>query len=99
MRHPVLRGLMQSVHVAVLSRQPHLAQRRRIPGTQTWIATDPAFAASAGQACLGALTDQRALELGGRPQNLECKLALRAGRVDRILKRAKERAPWPPAAR
>jgi len=93
MGHPVLRGLVQPVHVSILPCQPDLAQRRGILGAQTWITTDTAFVAGAGQACLGALADQRTLEFSGRTQNLECELALWTGRVDRILKRAKEGAP------
>jgi hypothetical protein len=92
MGHPVLRRLVQAFHVAVLPRQPHLAQRRRIPGAQARIAANPAFGACAGQPGLGAFADQGALELGRGAQDLQGELALRGGRVDRVHERAEEGA-------
>jgi len=43
MGHPILRSFVQALHVAVLSRQPHLAQRFRVLGAKTWVAADAAL--------------------------------------------------------
>ncbi len=48
MGNPVLRRLIQPLHVAVLPGQPHLAQRRRIPRAQARIAANPAFSLCTG---------------------------------------------------
>ena len=92
MGHPVLRRLVQAFHVAVLPRQPDLAQRRRITGAQARVTADPAFGPCAGQSGLGAFADQGALELSGGAQDLESEFALRGGRVDRVHERAEEGA-------
>ena len=92
MGHPVLRSLVQALHIAVLPRQPHLAQSRRIFGTQARIAANPALGSRACQPGLGALADQRPFELGRGPQDLEGELALRGCRIDRVLQRTEEGA-------
>ncbi len=92
MGHPVLRRLVQPFHIAVLPRQPHLANCRGIAGAQARVAADPALAARRGQPRLGAFADQGALELRRGAQDLQGELALRRGRVDRIGKRAEESA-------
>ncbi len=70
MGHPILCRFVQTLHVAVLSRQPHLAKSGRILGSQTRVPTDASLGAGAGQPRFGKLTDQRAFELGRRAQNL-----------------------------
>jgi len=90
MGNPVLRRLVQAFHIAVLPRQPHLAQRCRITGAQARIAANPAFSFCARQPGLGALADQGPLELGRSTQDLQGELALRRGRVDRIGQRSEE---------
>ena len=92
MRHPILRRFVQPFHVAVLSRQSHLAQRRRITRTQARVAADPPLGPRAGQSGLCALADQGALELGRSAQDLQCKFPLRGCRVDRVLDGAEEGA-------
>jgi hypothetical protein len=84
MGYPVPRRLVQPFHVAVLPRQTHLVQRRRIPGAKARIAVNPAFGTCACQPDLGAFADQGALEFGGGAQDLQGELALWGGRVDRV---------------
>ena len=90
--HPVLRPLAQTLHIAVLPRQPNLSQRRRILCAQAGIAANTTFGSGTGKARFCALADQRPLELGRRAQHLESELSLRAGSVDRVFERAEEGA-------
>ena len=92
MWYPILRRLVQALHISILARQTNLAQRCRILGSQTRVPTDASLGAGAGQARFGTLTDQRAFELGCRAQDLQGEFALRGRSVDRVLNGAKERA-------
>ncbi|KZY36326.1 hypothetical protein A3731_43635 [Roseovarius sp. HI0049] len=76
MGHPILRGLVQALHVAVLSRQPHLAQRGGVFGAKPRIATNAPFGARRGEPGLCAFTDQSAFELDRSVQNMQRKLTL-----------------------
>ena len=90
MGHPFLRGFVQSLHIAVLSRQPHLAQRSGVLVAKPWVATYAPFGSCPGKPGLGALADQSAFEFGRGTQNLQCELALRGSGVDRVLQGAEE---------
>ena len=90
MGHPILRGFVQALHVAVLSCQPHLAQRGGVFGAKPRIATNAALGACRDKPGLRALTYQRALELRRGAQNLQCEFSLRGGGVDGVLQRAEE---------
>ena len=70
----------------------HFADRLRVAGPQAGIAADAAAAARGLQAGLGALGDQRPLELGDGAQHLQGEHALRRGGVDRIAQAAEMRA-------
>jgi hypothetical protein len=91
MGHPDLRRLVQPLHIAVLSRQPHLAQSGRVFGPQSGVPADPALGAGARQPRLGTFADQRPLELGRGAQNLQRELALRGSGVYRVLNGTKLR--------
>lgn len=92
LRHPVLRRLVQPLQIAIGPRQLQLAQHHRVAGPQPPIAAKPALHAGTGQPGPGPLADQRAFKPGRRTQNLQRELALRAGRVDRILQGPEEGA-------
>lgn len=77
MGHPILRGLVQTLHVAFLSRQPDLAKRGGVLGAKPWVATYAPFGACRGKAGLGTLSDQGTFKLGGSAQNLQREFALR----------------------
>jgi len=91
MGQPVLCRLVQTLHVSVLSRQPHLAKSGRVFGPQSGVSAHAALCACAGQASLRPFPDQGALELGRSAQDLQRELALRGSGVDRVLNGTKER--------
>jgi hypothetical protein len=78
-------------HVGVAPGLPGLVHRAHGGGgaeAQPRIAADAAALAGGLQAGLGALADQRALELGDGAEDLQGEAALRAGGVDGIAERA-----------
>ncbi len=77
MRHPLLRGVTQALHVAILPGQSHFAQRGGVAVAQARVATHASFGPCAGQTGLRPFADQGALEFGRSAQNLQSELALR----------------------
>lgn len=55
--HPILRGLVQALHVTVPPSEPHLSQRCRIFGAKAGIASDRSFGTRRRKPGFGAFAD------------------------------------------
>ena len=91
-RQPRVELCQDALEIGRVARRPDLADRGRIARAQAGIAAHPAAAARGLQAGLGALGDQRPLELGDGAEHLQREHALRRGGVDRVAQAAEMRA-------
>ena len=88
---PGLHPRQHCVEIAGITAGAELADGVGVAGAETGIAAEAATRPGGAQSGLGALGDQRPLELGDGAQNLERKHALRGGGVDGIAQTAKMR--------
>ncbi len=89
---PAVEPRQDGVEMPRIAARPQPGDRRRVTGDEAGIAADAAAAPGGGETRAGALGDQRAFELGDRPQHLQRKHALRAGGIDGIAQAAEPRA-------
>ncbi len=91
-RQPCLGGGNQIVDIGALARGGDRPDGFRPTFAQAGVAGQPAPRLGSLHPCLGALGDQRALQLGDGAENLQRKHPLRGRRIDRVAQRAEMHA-------